>query len=230
MSALPGFLFPLDLDERIDSDIVFVIDQSGSMNTYDPNNTRIDATKMFVENMLDTQRVGIVEFTSSGSINEALTDDKDALLSTLDTMYNPGGLTNITDGLRKAGELFEESEDRQKVVVLLTDGESNRERGQELPMAQELADEGVIINTIALGSEVDLELVEEIANISGGSYNFIPTEDDGATQEEVDRLIENIFEWLWRNLGVGVYEDEDDHALPLPWEMGLEYEDLKTGL
>ncbi|TYQ16641.1 UNVERIFIED_CONTAM: Mg-chelatase subunit ChlD [Acetivibrio alkalicellulosi] len=230
----PFLLGPISMNRYLTSDIVFVIDQSGSMRTYDPNNIRINATKMFVERSFGAQRIGIVEFTDNGKVMKELTNEKETLLNKLNEMYISGGHTNITDGLRKAGGLFDENSNRQKVIVLLTDGESNREAGQEMNMARELAKQGIVINTIALGRDVDLDLMRAISKEANGNFFFIENQ-RGLSQEDVDRQTSQVYLRLLNMLSIissrrtssrnntpaGVPHVNDDTALPDPWNIRL---------
>ncbi|MDQ2087980.1 VWA domain-containing protein [Herbivorax sp. ANBcel31] len=125
-------------------DIVLAIDQSGSMDTYDPQDLRISETKYFIENLKPTQQVGIVEFASEAYVKSELTSDYESLKDVLGTMYNPQySGTNISAAIETAAGLFND-DNRHKIIILLTDGESNIRRGEEALVAKELKEEGII--------------------------------------------------------------------------------------
>ncbi|WP_429083869.1 vWA domain-containing protein, partial [Brassicibacter mesophilus] len=109
------------------SDIVLVIDRSGSME----NNQRLDDAKAvarsFVNNILvegDTaNRIAIVSFASDVEVESNFTANKQALLSAIDNIKSSGG-TFIQAGLKQARELLNSSAADSKNIVLLGDGEA----------------------------------------------------------------------------------------------------------
>ncbi|WP_213470971.1 MucBP domain-containing protein [Paenibacillus dendritiformis] len=112
------------------SDVVLVIDKSGSM-TQKPNQNRLpkakDAAKKFVDNLLiedsDT-RIAVVTFnkTSDQVSDFKGLDQKTELKRAIDNIQATGG-TNIQAGLHEAQELLKTSQANNKVIVLLSDGE-----------------------------------------------------------------------------------------------------------
>jgi secreted protein with Ig-like and vWFA domain len=90
-------------------------------------------------------------------------------------------------------------------IILLSDGQPNRLGGPGCPsgagvpsgaeeyalyLAQLAADSNVVIHTIGLGSEVNDELMIEIAAITGGQYFDANTADDLEAQfEEVADIL-----------------------------------------
>ncbi|WP_281882902.1 S-layer homology domain-containing protein [Paenibacillus sp. YYML68] len=154
-------------------DIVFAIDQSGSMSTNDPNYYRIKATRKFIEQMDEVHnRIGIVELETGARVKQSLTNNKADLLNVIDSMNYTLGSTNITDAIRKSGSLFD-NDQQKKVIVLLTDGQATSEAGLERSESQLLADKSVLINTVALGKDADQRLLREIASLTKGGYFYI---------------------------------------------------------
>ncbi|WP_209812902.1 S-layer homology domain-containing protein [Ammoniphilus resinae] len=213
---------PVDLAKV---DIVFVIDQSGSMYSNDPNEYRIQATKKFIEQMSETHnRIGLVGFSSNAYVESALSSNKQSLLQVIDNFYFPGGGTNIPDGMRKGGDLYNDNT-RKKVMVLLSDGETSYEN-QVLPLAQSLAANSVVVNTIALGSGADEQLMQEIATTTKGGYFYIDNT-GGLSQEDVDKQIQLIYEKLAKQL---TFQLEVDKNSSIPSVSNIEFSDLYKGL
>ncbi len=206
-------------------DIVFTIDQSGSMGWNDPNNYRISATERFVEDMDETKnRVGLVPFTFSAYVESVLTNDKNDLLTKLASMRNYGGGTDIADGIKTSTQLFEDEVSNMRVIILLTDGQSSREPA--LDEADKAAAQSVIINTVALGSDADTELLEQIAAKTKGGYFYI-NDEGNLSQEDVDKQIELIYQKLAKQLAfTSIAEDND--ALPQTI-VNMEFSDLYKG-
>ena len=120
-------------------DVVFVLDASGSMTKSDPKKIAIDAYRMFVELLDNTCGIGYVVFShellDTGDIVD--TSDKEALDVTKKKMasvkYDLKGYTDIALGLTKAKDMLTtdeiESDRREKLVILLTDGNTALPKG-----------------------------------------------------------------------------------------------------
>lgn len=120
-------------------DIVIVLDISGSMEASDLNPNRLEAAKNVINNFikkLKTDRVWLVVFAWKPFISIPLTFDYNILdetISRLDIKNIKSNWTAIWDALIMAKTLFkplkndnEESyENREKIVILLTDWDAN---------------------------------------------------------------------------------------------------------
>ncbi|MBE7016309.1 MAG: VWA domain-containing protein, partial [Ruminococcaceae bacterium] len=107
-------------------DIVLVLDVSGSMGGSKLNNTKT-ASKMFVDQILDNShstKIALVTYDTSVRTVMELTDDKDALKSAIDALYDRG-VTNMCGGLEVAGEILEAGSADKKAIVVMTDGAAN---------------------------------------------------------------------------------------------------------
>ena len=115
-------------------EIVFVLDRSTSMD----NNNKIQnvksSTKKVIEELLknDNVKVGIVTFGDDvlDDYTSKLTNDKDSLVNLINNIPNNSytldyfGLgTNISSALEQASNLFSNSKDTNKTIILLSDGE-----------------------------------------------------------------------------------------------------------
>jgi len=117
-------------------DIVLALDVSFSMNADDMNPSRIEAAKnvlsWFISN-LKTDRAGLVVFAGKPFTSCPLTFDysilqditKNLSTDTIDQSSIYMQWTAIWDWLLNAINLFKESKDRERVIVLLTDWTAN---------------------------------------------------------------------------------------------------------
>lgn len=156
-------------------DLVFVIDDSGSMKESDPNNYRLELAENIATQFVHaSNRFGVVSFNEAGMSLLELTNEKTRALNAFnDTNWNSEGATNIGDGLLKGLDMFS-LDDQNKIIILLSDGADTSDTGgaiitDALGKAQK---NKVVIYSIGLGSQVDESLMKAIAHQSGGKYFF----------------------------------------------------------
>ena len=172
-------------------DILMVMDLSGSMLEQDfvlgrQRVSRLDAVKAVATSFIDTRledRIGLVLFGSRAYLQAPITFDKEAVKKIITDMdaQMAGNTTAIGDALGLALKTLKDAEDRdKKVVILLTDGESN-DGSINMPQAIELAkQEGIKIYTIGVGPVVsyfdDFFGALSGSGIDEGSLNAIAEE------------------------------------------------------
>lgn len=177
-----------ETNQRKPIDLIFCLDDSGSMEWGDIDYTytkpwRIDIAKessLNVVNLLQTQdRGAVVEFAGSVWIQQDLTGDMELLKTRISqTPPSPWNGTDIALGLSKSIQLLDQKStlDRDKIILLLSDGESNRTSA--INKAKEAKAKGYKIYTVALGAKADQYLMSIIAQISGGKYAYSPSIQD----------------------------------------------------
>jgi Ca-activated chloride channel family protein len=158
---------------RVEGTVILAMDVSQSMSADDLEPTRIEAAKeaalAFIENQPRTIRIGVVAFSNGGLIVQQPTDDRAAILTTIDRLSPQGG-TSLGQGIFSslnaiAGEaividadvLEQEQQPIQignypsAVVLLLTDGQ-NTGPPDPLEIAQIAAEAGVRIYPVGIGT------------------------------------------------------------------------------
>lgn len=148
-------------------DVVLVLDFSKSMLARDVRPSRIERSKAELTRLLeelDGDRVGVVAFAGE-TMEFPMTVDYAAIglfLRDLGPYDMPVGGTAIGRALTAAQRLLERSnrrppneeeaevEQRSKVIILLTDGEDHE--GEPLSVANQLAEEGIKVYTVGIGS------------------------------------------------------------------------------
>ena len=166
--ARPQFGEKMVFLKRRGIDIVVVLDTSRSMLARDMRPDRLSKAKQEIYGMLERMegdRVGLVCFAGEAIIQCPLTLDYNAAQVLVDAvdMYSVGRPgTAITEAIRKGIGMFEASEKKFKVVLLITDGEDHE--GDVEAAAEEARQAGVIIHAIGIGSpsgepipEIDLQ-------------------------------------------------------------------------
>ncbi|MDR3599881.1 MAG: VWA domain-containing protein [Desulfosporosinus sp.] len=112
-------------------DIVFVIDDSGSMKQTDPNRLRVEALKRFVDILpKEGDQVGVVTYSTEVLETMSLRDirsesDKNDIKKFAETKITQnGGWTDTAVGLKQAAAYLDEFKkvDHKQLIILVTDG------------------------------------------------------------------------------------------------------------
>ncbi len=154
--------------QSLGEDVVFVLDCSRSMLATDVSPSRLLRAKLSILEFLQhhkSGRVGLVAFAGQAFLQCPLTFDygafQDALMAVDDkTIPVPG--TDIGRALDEAYRAMEKN-DRQKLLVLLTDGEDLEKGG--VKEAETLAKQGVTIYPVGVGTAAGDQI--EILNEQG---------------------------------------------------------------
>lgn len=166
-------------DMQTNADIVFVLDDSGSMSDNDLNNDRKNATMKFIEQLSTTDRIALVKFSNYSSLLYGLnyvTDEcKTNFEKALNKLNNLGG-TDGSSGLNTAiNNLI--NPDRVKCIIFLTDGEDTNTKYSYDKLIKDAVDKNITIFTIGLGYYVNSRNLVKIAQETGGEYFSISDSD-----------------------------------------------------
>jgi Ca-activated chloride channel family protein len=147
--------------QMLGEDIVFVMDCSRSMLASDVAPNRLQRAKLAIIDFVHRRgnsRVGLVAFAGQAFLQCPITFDYGAFeeaLNALDEKTIPIPGTDIGGGLDEGFRALEKGE-RDKLLVVLTDGEDLEKGG--VKMAEGLAKKGVIIFTIGVGTPAGSEI------------------------------------------------------------------------
>jgi len=160
------------------NDIILCIDVSRSMLAEDIKPNRLEVAKERIREfarLRPTDRISIVIFSEKVFTLLPLTTDPslvDQVLSEISIGYLGSG-TNIGDGLALSVARAVNSETKNKVIVLLTDGVANVGTLTPLQAAEEAKKYGIKVYTIGLGTDDDAKI--PVGNgIFGTQYQLIP--------------------------------------------------------
>ena len=191
-------------------DVVFLVDDSGSMADNDPDNVRATAVYNFVRSLAASDGFQVTTFTDSTSEKVAYTTvdqiaDWAELQKQISNLGSNGG-TDISGAIRRGIAVLDAIErDTQKMMVMLTDGNQDTKGGSYDENAMhEAAERGYQINTVSLGEDTDEEVLRAIAETTGGEYY---------TSDTADALIGIYKEIKGENIG---WDGEDTDADTLP--------------
>lgn len=166
-------------------DVMFVLDNSGSMNDY-LSQVREVGVNILQYLDLSQDKGGVIKFKDEAFISEQLTDDYDKLAQSI-TAVQARGFTNIGDGIEHAtNELTSQRHNKQSksIVLLFSDGRTNRpsdisaSKEYVLSKAEIAKSQGIIIVPIAFGPAVDMSFLAEISSSSVTTYEQISQSDN----------------------------------------------------
>jgi len=177
-----------------EADYIIAIDTSTSMLAQDFSPNRLEVAKrsaaLFVDRLNAKASIGILSFAGATFVEQRPTDNIDNVRAAIDrvTISSVGG-TDLGQAVITAVNLFPETS-RGKVIILLTDGQSNV--GISPERATEYANSyGVKIHTLGIGTSeggrfeginVTLRLgkeeLQKVAEATGGKYYLASSESE----------------------------------------------------
>lgn len=171
--------------ERADTDIVFVIDRSGSMSDNDRNGNRKKVVGEFINASSESERMAVVTYNTGVSVlpsegSFAVTkEEKESMVSEIN--YTAKGGTDSTLGLQNALELLINNR-RNDVepgnIILLTDGKDTHESYPYETIIDSAVSNGIKIYTIGLGNSIDSDRLMELAVKTGAQYYYATNADE----------------------------------------------------
>ncbi|MDX1445460.1 VWA domain-containing protein [Lishizhenia sp.] len=211
-------------------DIILAMDISGSMMQTDFLPNRLEAAKSVAKDFIDgrkNDRIGLVAYEGEAYTACPATRNHSFLKKCIDKLQS-GYLINgtaIGTGLGTAVTRLRSDSLESKVIILLTDGASNRGELSPLEAAELAKQKDITVYTIGVGgdqniggffssqlfsSDIDEKTLEKIADITGGKYfrakdkNSLIEIYDKIEKMETRKLIDN-------------YIQQEPPTVPLPF-------------
>jgi Ca-activated chloride channel family protein len=170
------------------SNLVFLIDVSGSMQNSEKLPLVVESMKVLVEELDERDRVSIVVYAGAeGVVLDPTTitaDGRGALLNSLNKL-RAGGSTNGGAGIKRAYEIAQENFVKKGVnrVILCTDGDFNvGTTGQDdlVQLVKSRAQKGVFLSVLGFGTgNINDAMLESITNDGNGTYYYIDSRREG---------------------------------------------------
>lgn len=145
----------LETVKREGVDIVFAIDVSKSMLAEDIAPNRLEKSKQLVTqiiNNLASDRVGIIAYAGKAFPQLPITTDYASakmFLQNMNTDMLSSQGTAINEAIKLAKTYFDDEEQTNRVLIIISDGEDHSE--EAIALAEEANEEGIRIFTIGVG-------------------------------------------------------------------------------
>ncbi|HAS6259036.1 TPA: VWA domain-containing protein [Vibrio vulnificus] len=219
--AKPTILGAPQIRESLGRDVMVVVDLSGSMAEQDFTSasgakiSRLDATKEVLADFAKTRqgdRLGLILFGDAAFVQTPFTADQKVWLALLNQtdVAMAGQSTHLGDAIGLAIKVFEQSEPsqaasskpRQKVAIVLTDGNDTGSFVEPIDAAKVAKAKGVRIHVIAMGnpstvgeSALDLQTIERIASESGGkAFQALNRDELASAYDDIGKLEPQLYQ------------------------------------
>lgn len=170
----------LDMSEVPNSNLVFLIDVSGSMEGEDRLGLVQRSFKLLCEELRPGDRVSIVTYANGDKVvlEGASGDEKAKICDAIEDLFASGG-TNGGKGIQSAYQIAEKYfiEGGNNRVILATDGDLNigiTDEGSLTRLIQEEAKSGVFLSVLGFGwGNISDSRMEALADNGNGNYSYI---------------------------------------------------------
>lgn len=205
--------------KSIGKEIYIAVDLSASMNAFDIQPSRLEKVKFELKKIVsafNSDRIGIIIFTSEAFVQCPLTYDQSALNLWIETLHTSLVSNTGTDfapamqlALQKlSSEESSMSQQTSKVIILISDGEDFGESTRE--MAEKIEASGIKLFTVGVGTsegstivtragvkrdkqgkevvtKLNSKSLKDVATLTGGKYFEI-----NSSRNDINRLISTI--------------------------------------
>lgn len=157
---------------------MFLLDQSGSILSTDPDNLRIDASKVFINTLGENDEVGLSSFTTnlinSYKVHHNFMKDKGILFSSLDSLaYSANGGTPLYFSTYQILDYVQSNARNlnNKALIVFTDGADTQGRYYPKDIISKAQNLGVQVYTVGLGAYLpNLDVLWDVAQQTGGYF------------------------------------------------------------
>ncbi|EGQ8701184.1 vWA domain-containing protein [Vibrio parahaemolyticus] len=221
--AKPTVLGEPQVRESLGRDVMVVVDLSGSMAEPDFTSrtgekiSRLDAAKEVLTEFVQSRkgdRLGLVLFGDAAFVQTPFTADQKVWLELLNQtdVAMAGQSTHLGDAIGLAIKAFEQSDksrgaleqdqNREKVAIVLTDGNDTGSFVEPIDAAKVAKAKGVRVHVIAMGdpetigeTALDMDTIHRIAKESGGeAFEALNRDELSAAYDEIGKLEPQLYE------------------------------------
>ena len=169
------------LEDAPPSNLVFLVDVSGSMNTPDRLPLVKQGLKFLAQQLSAKDRVAIVVYAGKSGLVLASTNDRREILDALDSLES-GGSTNGGQGIQLAYKVALDNfiQGGNNRVVLATDGDFNVGLTSDNELVQLVENKrrsGIFLSVLGFGTgNTNDSMMEKLADKGNGNYAYIDSQ------------------------------------------------------
>ena len=234
MLARPQMGTKINHEKRVGIETIIAMDISNSMRAEDIVPSRLDRSKMMVENLVDhftNDKIGLIVFAGDAFVQLPITSDyvsAKMFLSSIDPSMIATQGTDIATAINMASHSFTQEEGIGKAIVVITDGEDHE--GRAVEAAQAAKDAGMRVYVLGVGSTngspvpipgtgeymkdnagntvmsaLNEDMCRQVAQAGGGAD--IHVENNSAAQEQRDNELDKLAK---KETATAVYSEFDE--------------------
>jgi len=184
---------------QVPLNLSLVLDKSGSMQGKKIANLR-EAAKLVVDRLGPQDTISIIAFSDRKYViapSQPVTD-KVELMRQIDRIRDGGG-TAISGGMKQGLTELDKAlaPDRVSRMLLLTDGQTFGDEEACKKLGTQAGSRGIVVNALGLGDDWNEDLLDDVAEASGGKADFIDSPDKildffrQAVQSMQDTVVQN---------------------------------------
>ena len=237
MLARPQMGTKISHEKRTGIETIIAMDISNSMLAEDVAPSRLDRSKMIVENLVDkfsNDKIGLIVFAGDAFVQLPITSDyvsAKMFLSNIDPSMMATQGTDIATAINMATHSFTQDQEVGKAIVIITDGEDHE--GGAIEAAKAAKDAGMRVYMLGVGSTkgspipipgtgdymidntgntvmsaLNEQMCREIAQAGGGA--FIHVENNSRAQDQLDAELDKLSK---KEIDSTVYSDFDEQFM-----------------
>ena len=234
MLARPQMGTKISQEKRTGIETIIALDISNSMRAEDIVPSRLDRSKMMVENLVDhftNDKIGLIVFAGDAFIQLPITSDyvsAKMFLSSIDPSMIATQGTDIAAAINMAASSFTQEEGIGKAIIVITDGEDHE--GGAIEAAEAAKKKGMRVYVLGVGSTngapipipgtgdymkdntgntvmsaLNEDMCKQLAAAGGGVY--IHVENNSAAQQQLDNELDKLAK---KETSTTVYSDYDE--------------------
>lgn len=218
MLARPQMGTRISHEKRTGIETIIAMDISNSMLAEDVTPSRLDRTKMMVENLVDNftdDKIGLIVFAGDAFVQLPITSDyvsAKMFLSDIHPSLIATQGTDIATAINMAANSFTQQQGVGKAIIVVTDGEDHE--GGALEAAQDAKKKGMRVYVLGVGSpngapipfgngdymkdntgntvmtKLNEDMCRQIAEAGGGAY--IHVENNSNAQQQLDNELSKL--------------------------------------
>lgn len=234
MLARPQMGTKISQDKRQGIEVMIALDISNSMKAEDVAPSRLDKSKMMIENLVDNftdDKVGLVVFAGDAFIQLPITSDyvsAKMFLQNIDPSLIASQGTNLAEAVGLSSRSFTKQDNVGRAIIVITDGEDHE--GGAVEAAKQAKKNGMRVFVLGVGSTkgtpipdgnggymkdntgqvvmsaLNEEMCKQVSEAGGGAY--IHVDNNNLAQRQLDNEISKLQKGDIMNVVYSEYDEQ----------------------